>query len=544
MIPLVDGSDFETVSEPLGERVRRRRLEQRLFGIDSEPVCVGRFVLLRELAAGGSGVVYEARDPGLERTVAVKVLRPEARDQQERLLREARSLARLSHPNVVTVHEVGTFEGGVYVAMELVEGRTLRQWLDQPRSTAEIVSVLLQAARGLEAAHARGVVHRDFKPENILVGNDGRVRVVDLGLAGAAASSTEGPAATDGAIRLTQSGDVMGTPAYMAPEQFRGVAIDPRADQFAFCVVAHEALAGSRPFPGDDFQSIRARVLAGDLGPPPRAVPRALWSVIERGLEREPSARHTDMGRVIERLESWTRSRRSRRQRWALAAVVATGAFAWAHAIATTSRQDVDADAPEALACQPFDRGSVAVEVAGKQLTMLRELMHATRTNDPEYVGLQLRAAELLLTLGRDAEACDTLDAANADAAAPDARRAMACLSREFCGQKATSCGDSRSEQHAACLDGDARCCGAAAIAAEFACLESRGADASSCSDVVELTERACRAGSAPACRSGARWLQRWNPDDRRAVQRFHQLACEHGDQEACASRGGDDEQD
>jgi eukaryotic-like serine/threonine-protein kinase len=197
---------------------------------------------LLELGAGTSGVVYEARDPELDRRVAVKVLRPEASEQRERLLREARSLARLSHPNVVTVYEVGSFERGVYVAMELVEGVALKRWLEYPRGSNEIVGVLAQAARGLAAAHARGVVQRDFKPENVIVGEDGRVRVIDFGLAGAAESIDPAGEDPDGAaLRLTRTGEVIGTPAYMAPEQVRGGRVDARADQFAFCVVACEA---------------------------------------------------------------------------------------------------------------------------------------------------------------------------------------------------------------------------------------------------------------------------------------------------------------
>jgi tetratricopeptide (TPR) repeat protein len=189
---------------------------------------LGRYVLLARLGAGGMGVVYAAYDPELDRRVAVKVLR---RARAGELLRdEARAIARLAHPNVIAVHDVGEADGEVFVAMEHVEGVTVREWLRTPRSPLEILDVFAQAGRGLAAAHGVGLVHRDVKPSNIILGADGRARVLDFGLA----RSDRG----DG------EPEVAGTPAYMAPEQKRGEAVDGRADQYAFCVALAEALGG------------------------------------------------------------------------------------------------------------------------------------------------------------------------------------------------------------------------------------------------------------------------------------------------------------
>ncbi len=217
--------------------------------------AVGRYVILDRIGAGGMGVVYAAYDPELDRRVALKLLRTDrfAAPGHLRLLREAKALARLTHPNVVAVHDAGTFGDQVFVAMELVEGETLRQWLEAgARSWREVLDRLLAAGRGLAAAHAAGLVHRDFKPENVLLGRDGRVRVVDFGLAKALADAAEEPAAPDSggelASPLTEWGAVLGTPAYMAPEQIRGIAADARSDQFSFCVALYEALYGERPF--------------------------------------------------------------------------------------------------------------------------------------------------------------------------------------------------------------------------------------------------------------------------------------------------------
>jgi serine/threonine protein kinase len=554
----VGNHEEELEWEPLGERLRRRRLKQRLFGIDEGPVVLGRFTLLRELGAGTNGVVYEARDPELDRHVAVKVLRPEAREQRERLLREARSLARLAHPNVVTVYEVGSFEQGLYVAMELVEGQTMRQWLETPRSTREIVGVLAQAARGLGAAHDRDVVHRDFKPDNVLVGDDGRVRVLDFGLAGALEPLEPVIENDPTAIHLTRTGEMIGTPAYMAPEVFRGDSLDARADQFSLCVVAYEALTGERPFPGNDVRSIRAAVLAGNLPSGTAGLPRSLRSVISRGLSIDPAQRHRDMRSLIQHFESWSRSQRLGRVRWMLGTAAILGTIAGSVTLGTWvfgERGSSDEPEPESEArlgeerdetvaeevdCVSFERTAEDPQRAATTLTMLHELMRATRPSDPEYPDLQLRAAQSLLVLARDREACDLLAAARSNQAAPEVQRAIVCRYAEFCGDEpSVDCGEGFAERRSACAQGSTQCCAMAAIEAQFHCLELRGhggsADPDPCKDVLELLEHACRAGSPLACRGGIRWIGRSHAEDPEAVQRFHRVACEQGEPEACA---------
>jgi serine/threonine-protein kinase len=276
----------------------------------------GRFLILDRLGEGGMGVVVSAHDPALDRRVAIKVLHAErqaARDRA-RLLREARAMAKLSHPNVVTVYEVGVDGEQVFVAMEYVAGKTLRAWLDeQPRAWREIVEKYRLAGRGLAAAHRAGLVHRDFKPDNVLIGDDGRVRVTDFGIAGwaDAASPTTGPSTAAGpeaAARppaLTITGTLLGTPSYMAPEQHQRRQVDGRADQFAFCVALYEALHGERPFGGSSYEELAANVLAGRIREAPAGAPAPAWirAILLRGLETEPADRYPDLDALLAELE-------------------------------------------------------------------------------------------------------------------------------------------------------------------------------------------------------------------------------------------------
>jgi tetratricopeptide (TPR) repeat protein/predicted Ser/Thr protein kinase len=317
-------------------------------GADAGPqrgTTVGRFLLLERLGQGGMGVVYSAYDDRLDRRVAIKLLRPEAwgRDSgsqgRERLLREAQAMARLSHPNVVTVYEVGAYEAQLFVAMEYVEGQTLGQWLrERPRPPREVLPVLLAAGRGLAAAHAKGLVHRDFKPDNVLVGADGRVRVSDFGLVrqsgeeGPVAAATPPPARTStptpapaaltpartpsgGEATLTHTGTVMGTPGYMAPEQSRGARVDAQADQYAFCATLHVALYGRLPRAGvatvPEGRGARVPPLrrAPERGPASGLPPR-LRAALERGLSVEPSARFPSMEALLAELEAAAAPRR------------------------------------------------------------------------------------------------------------------------------------------------------------------------------------------------------------------------------------------
>ncbi len=259
-------TDSDTLLSPgfrpdvAGDLVHQRQrlaIEAALFGGASKVVVVGRFRLLQRLGEGGMGTVYAAFDDRLDRKIAVKLIRPsrlEGAEVRERTLREARALARVSHPNVVHVYEVGEIEEQLFVAMEFLSGPTLRAWLDaQPRPWREVLQVFAQAGEGLAAAHAQGIVHRDFKPHNAMLGADGRVRVLDFGLARLGEVEM---ARTEGGVRqgdgaLTMTGAVLGTPAYMPPEQWTSGQVGVHSDQFSYCVALFEALYGYRPFAGE-----------------------------------------------------------------------------------------------------------------------------------------------------------------------------------------------------------------------------------------------------------------------------------------------------
>ena len=285
---------------------------------------LGRYVVLGRLGEGGMGVVYAAWDPELDRRVAVKLLhrRADGSDGPARMLREAQALARLQHENVLAVHDVGQIDGRVFVATELVPGGTLAAWLATRPPWRAVLRVFEQAGRGLCAAHAAGLVHRDFKPENVLLGPENRVRVVDFGLARTDASNERTRSEPSGAnllgSPLTRAGAVVGTPAYMAPEQHAGLAAGPAADQFAFAVALWEGLHGERPFAGTTVEAVRAEVEAGRIRPPPRGpAPRWLQGVLVRALAVEPERRHPSMEALLAALAR--DPRRAWRRRLALA---------------------------------------------------------------------------------------------------------------------------------------------------------------------------------------------------------------------------------
>ena len=279
---------------------------------------IGRYLVLEHLGGGGMGVVYTAYDPELDRKIVLKLLReevfaPSARDEaQQRLLREAQALARLNHPNVVAVHDIGLSDGQVFIAMELVQGQDLQRWLnDGAPAWQRVVEIFFQAGEGLAAAHRAGLLHRDFKPANVLLGNDGRVRVVDFGLARPVSQPEPetdelevpvDPGSGSGSAldrRLTLPGRRMGTPAFMAPEQLNGEAVDARSDQFSFCVALFTALYGRLPF--DRSQSLWTM----ERVPVPRgtAVPTWLEKIVLRGLSMEPEDRFETMDRLLAELD-------------------------------------------------------------------------------------------------------------------------------------------------------------------------------------------------------------------------------------------------
>ncbi|HEX8703027.1 MAG TPA: serine/threonine-protein kinase [Myxococcaceae bacterium] len=289
---------------------------------------LGRYILLRPLGVGGMGVVYAAYDSELARTVALKLLREGQSPSEEaraRLQREARAMARLTSPYVLPVYDVGTWRDQVFVTMELVEGGTLTHWLaEQPRGWREVRRVFLEAGRGLAAAHAAGLIHRDFKPDNVLVGADGRVRVTDFGLARSTQASEPPAGAKDGRPPvpqepgLTQQGTLMGTPAYMSPEQFEGRPVDARSDQFSFCVALYEGLYGHRPRAGASPEALE-QALKLRLPPARTRVPAWLRRVVLRGLSADPQGRFASMEALLEALRD---DPGVRRRRWALGAGV------------------------------------------------------------------------------------------------------------------------------------------------------------------------------------------------------------------------------
>ncbi|MFY0540589.1 protein kinase domain-containing protein [Nannocystis pusilla] len=275
------------------------------------------------LGEGGMGVVYSGFDGELGRSVAIKLMRAALDTDIEarpRLLREAQALARLSHPNVVQIFEVGHHEGRLFVAMEFVDGKTLQAWLrgpDGPRTWRQILDVFTAAGRGLAAAHEVGLVHRDFKPSNVMIGFDGRVRVLDFGLVGSLADDAPGPSPSSSQSRhdvpnppvlqtpLTLTGDILGTPAYMAPEQYNGRRCDARADQFSFCVALYEALYGVRPFAGTSAWDALEASERGEIRPPPAdsRVPAWLHAAVVRGLSPDPAARWPSMTALLAELD-------------------------------------------------------------------------------------------------------------------------------------------------------------------------------------------------------------------------------------------------
>ncbi len=264
--------------------------------------AVGRYIVRGRIGRGGMGTVYRADDPDLGRAVALERLHASAdADTRARLVREARAAAQLAHPNVVTVYEVGAEGGTPFIAMELVDGSTLTAWLAETRRPwREITAMLAQAGQGLAAAHARGLVHRDFKPDNVLVDRAGRARVADFGLARAGDEPNDAAAAPDPHLgRLTQTGALAGTPAYMAPELVAGGPPDARSDQYAFAVAAYEALHGRHPFEGATAPMLWAAMAAGEIRPGARALPGWLERAVRRGMAVEPAARYASMQELV-----------------------------------------------------------------------------------------------------------------------------------------------------------------------------------------------------------------------------------------------------
>jgi tetratricopeptide (TPR) repeat protein/predicted Ser/Thr protein kinase len=293
----------------------------------SKGAVLGRYIVIEELGHGAMGVVYKAYDPELDRKVALKVLRKVQAEGRARLVREGQAMAKLAHPNVAAVHDVGVYREQVFIAMELVEGQDLRVWMLAQHPWREVLATFVQAGRGLAAAHTAGIVHRDFKPDNALIGADGRVRVVDFGLAHTPGEGTPAPAApaasaagtsalptsvsdsyTSGFARTVDSdatsGSLVGTPRYMPPEQLAGERVTPAADQFAFCASLWEALYGRPPFDGEDLLTLLSNVREAKIvDTPSRGVPSRVRQVLLRGMSPSVELRYPSLDALLAELQ-------------------------------------------------------------------------------------------------------------------------------------------------------------------------------------------------------------------------------------------------
>lgn len=339
------------------------------------PERAGRYQLHEAIGMGASGIVYAAFDPELSRRLAVKILRPRTERRREelraRFVREAKSLARVVHPNVVAVFDVGEVDDHVFIAMELVEGDTLREWMQRrDRPLAETLQLFAAAGEGLRAVHQAGLVHRDFKPENVLLGSDGRPRVTDFGLALASwdlhDSGPHDAPASGPLVSLTQTGALLGTPTYMSPEQLRAEPADAQSDVFAFCVALYEAIVGVRPFAGvtleDLTRNITLQRFVGTNARLPRGASRVL-PLVRRGLAVAPADRWATIEELLAALRKTQRPRAPRLR----AAVLAGTACLVAAAIATPLLRRAE----EKQRCQQNPYASVWNETRRQALTAI-----------------------------------------------------------------------------------------------------------------------------------------------------------------------------
>ena len=357
------------------------------------PARVGRFTVIDKLGEGGMGVVFRGRDADLDRDLALKLVSHRGGpDGRVRLLREAQAMARVAHPNVVPVYEVGIHGDDVFVAMELVRGTTLGRWLRAERRPWRArVQALVDAGRGLAAAHRAGVLHRDVKPDNILMGDDGRARIVDFGLARAAVpDAAASPAVLD--AQLTHHGAVVGTPGYMSPEHFDG-EVSAQADQWSLAATAYVALFGCLPFPVDDLATLPER-LRTTAPPVPTLgdVPAAVVDAILRGLDPDPAARHASVEAMV---DAWAAAlavdpdadrQRFRRQRRGLAIAIAIGGVL--SFVAAGVRSDFRFDLPMRWVTV---QGLIAVAVLAGAVTVFRRALLGT-THDRHVMALILSA--------------------------------------------------------------------------------------------------------------------------------------------------------
>ena len=419
------------------------------------PAYIGRYKVVRRLGSGGMGVVYAAWDEALNRKVALKVLRTRVgrnkRDTgRKRLQREAQAMAKLSHPNVVAIYDVGVVEDQLFLAMEFVKGQTLTRWLQaERRSWRVVLEVFMQAGRGLSAAHRAGIIHRDFKPDNVLIDGESRVRVVDFGLARADGGSglyarpdtyeaiTAKPGNSMLDMRITRTGGMTGTPAYMAPEQYLGQPTDARTDQFSFCVALFEGLYGLRPFVGDRVALVREAVLGGHIQDVPKDsnVPLWLLRILTRGLAVRPGERHRSMDDLLARLAD---DPRRPLRRWLAigGAALVVGAVALA---ARELRQDPGAQRPLTAALALCDTDSALAGVWDE--TRRQAITAAFSSSGVDSADLQAQRVGVVLDTRVDEwreMVRGTCTQAQALSRAP-AEPLVACLRRRLGGLRALS---------------------------------------------------------------------------------------------------------
>jgi tetratricopeptide (TPR) repeat protein/predicted Ser/Thr protein kinase len=461
------GADVGTEREDTLDRGAPALAEVRAL-LGTGDVVADRYRLTTVLGAGAMGIVLAARDLLLDRDVALKVLRREAVDPtselHERLVSEARALAQVAHPNVVSVFDVGRISGRTYVAMELVKGVDLRKWLEREKDRRVRVDAIVQAGRGLAAAHAVGVVHRDFKPENVLVGDDARVRVADFGLAHTVEPEDDASTVRDGSTRAHA---LIGTPMYMAPEQFLHAPASMLTDQFGFFVALFEVLHDTRPFHGNTVFELAAKMLGDEaIEPPPGgALARRLAPVLRRGLARTPARRFPDMDAALTAIEQAIRPRRA----WGWSAVAGVGALAigvaaWpsdppdACTRLAERRAEVWNDAARARVRASFaDAGAsfsgVTSDTVERELDAWTEAWDRERARACDTTSIETRHDCLGSALARTAALVDRLD----DASAADVRRAVAAVGElppaERCRGPDTAAGDPALHERFAALE-------------------------------------------------------------------------------------------
>jgi len=361
---------------------------------------IGRYIVLGLLGKGGMGVVYSAYDPELDRKIALKLLRVTQSKKREdldakrtRLLREAKAIARLSHPSVVVVYDVGTFQDQVFIAMELVDGMTAIRWRDTKKpSWKEVLRVFIDAGEGIAAAHAADLIHRDFKPENVMVTREGKVRVMDFGLARTMERITEetllpDPHDVDGPTqpgmrpaepRLTNEGNVVGTPAYMPPEQYLGVT-DERSDQYSFCVSLYECIYGQHPYEAKNPLGLSQNMRAGRVhdAPPRTKVPFWVRKILLKGLKPRPEDRYASMRELLTALG---KDPAVARRRWLIAGSVFAGAVALAFGMqrAASSKRAFCAAGPEKISAA-WELPAGYAETPGPRHAAMKKAFLATR---------------------------------------------------------------------------------------------------------------------------------------------------------------------